>query len=113
MSLIERIVPFTAGDGMGLNLINVRSAETPPTRDPVILVHGAGVRANIFRAPGQTTIVDALVEAGYDVWLENWRASIDFQPNPWTLDQAALHGILKKVRDLGLTLLSVQCVAPP
>ncbi len=91
MPLIERIVPFTAGDGMGLNLINVRSAETPPTRDPVILVHGAGVRANIFRAPGQTTIVDALVEAGYDVWLENWRASIDFQPNPWTLDQAALH----------------------
>ncbi len=27
-------------------------------------------------------------------------------------DQAALHGILKKVRDLGLPLLSVQCVAP-
>jgi hypothetical protein len=26
-------------------------------------------------------------------------------------DQAALHGILKKVRDLGLPLLAVQCVA--
>lgn len=25
-------------------------------------------------------------------------------------DQAALHGLLRKVRDLGLTLLSVQCV---
>ena len=27
-------------------------------------------------------------------------------------DQAALHGILKKVRDLGLTLLSVNSVGP-
>ena len=27
------------------------------------------------------------------------------------VDQAALHGLLKKVRDLGLTLLSVQSVA--
>jgi hypothetical protein len=57
----------------------------------VLLVHGAGVRANIFRAPVETTIVDYLVERGYDVWLENWRASIDFKPNAWTLDQAALY----------------------
>ncbi len=28
------------------------------------------------------------------------------------LDQAALHGLLKKVRDLGLPLLTVQCMAP-
>ena len=27
------------------------------------------------------------------------------------IDQAALHGLLKKVRDLGMTLLSVNCVA--
>lgn len=27
-------------------------------------------------------------------------------------DQAALHGLLKKVRDLGMPLLSVQCVDP-
>jgi hypothetical protein len=27
-------------------------------------------------------------------------------------DQAALHGLLKKVRDLGLPLLSVNCVEP-
>ena len=26
------------------------------------------------------------------------------------IDQAALHGILKKVRDLGLSLLSVNCI---
>jgi hypothetical protein len=56
----------------------------------VILVHGAGVRANIFRAPIPVTIVDDLVAHGYDVWLENWRASIDLAPNTWDLDQAAV-----------------------
>ena len=84
----ERIVPFTTEDGKQLNLINVRG-EREPTREPVILVHGAGVRGNIFRAPVETTVVDALIDNGYDVWLENWRASIDFEPNHWTLDQAA------------------------
>jgi pimeloyl-ACP methyl ester carboxylesterase len=86
----ERRVPFTAGDGFPLNLINVRGSSAP-TRPPVLLVHGAGVRANIFRAPVKTTLVDALIADGYDVWLENWRASIEHPPNPWTLDEAALH----------------------
>src|SRR5690554_7875520 len=88
--LRERLVPFTAGDGLSCNLIHVQGT-TPPTRGPVLVVHGAGVRANIFRAPVRTTFVDALVEHGYDVWLENWRASIDLPPNEWTLDQAALY----------------------
>src|SRR6266508_1446776 len=79
----EQVVPFTAGDGLALNLIHVRS--------PVPLVHGAGVRANLFRAPVETNVVDALIAHGYDVWLENWRASIDLPPNEWTLDQAAVH----------------------
>jgi pimeloyl-ACP methyl ester carboxylesterase len=84
----ERRVPFQTQDGFSLDLINVR-AEKEPTKGPIILVHGAGVRANIFRAPVKTTVVDALVAEGYDVWLENWRASIDFAPNEWTLDQAS------------------------
>ena len=50
-----------------------------------------GVRANIFRPPSGRTIVDCLLDAGYDVWLENWRASIDVAANKWTLDQAAVH----------------------
>ncbi len=87
---IERVVPFRSGDGFECNLLHI-SGSKPSWRGPVLLVHGAGVRANIFRAPVQTTIVDYLVERGYDVWLENWRASIDFAPNAWTLDQAALY----------------------
>ena len=86
----DRVVPFTAGDGMALNLVHVQGRRTP-SRGPVLLVHGAGVRANIFRAPSGRTLVDALLDEGYDVWLENWRASIDLPPNHWTLDQAAVH----------------------
>ena len=85
-----RVVPFTAGDGLPLNLLHVR-ADAPPSRGPVLLVHGAGVRADLFRSPAHPNIVDALLAEGYDVWLLNWRASIDLPPNPWTLDQAALY----------------------
>ncbi|MEA2214232.1 MAG: hypothetical protein QOF83_4180 [Solirubrobacteraceae bacterium] len=86
----ERVVPFRAGDGVPCNLINVRGSATP-AKGPVLLVHGAGVRANIFRAPSGRNLVDVLVDEGWDVWLENWRASIDIPHNHWTLDQAALY----------------------
>src|SRR4051794_37346593 len=102
--LSERVVPFTAGDGFHCNLINVRD-ERPPIKGPVLLVHGAGVRANIFRSRVETTLVDYLVQQGYDVWLENWRASIDFAPNRWTLDQAAVYdhpmAVKKMLEDTG------------
>ncbi len=86
----ERLVPFVTDDGVKLNLIHVRDPRGS-ARGPVLLVHGAGVRANIFRAPVKTTLVDALLAEGYDVWLENWRASTDMAPNEWTLEQAALY----------------------
>jgi len=88
--LKEEIIPFAARDGKKLNLIHVLGPK-PPSKGPVILVHGAGVRANIFRAPVHTSIVDALINDGFDVWLENWRASVDFTPCAWTLDDAALY----------------------
>lgn len=85
----ESLIPFTAGDGLALKLIRIQGKQSP--KGPVLLVHGAGVRANIFAAPVEQTIIDALIAEGYDVWLEHWRASIDIPPNRWTLDQAALY----------------------
>lgn len=82
-------VEFTAGDGMKLNLLHVKQTKKA-TLGPVLLVHGAGVRANIFMAPVETNIVEYLTNNGYDVWLENWRASMEFEPNIWSLDKAAL-----------------------
>jgi len=84
------VVPFEAGDGQPLDLLHVTGRHAP-VRGPVLLVHGAGVRADIFRPPLRTTLVDTLVDNGWDVWLENWRASIDHVPCRWTLDQAAVH----------------------
>lgn len=101
---VAREVPFIAGDGFACNLIHVQGPR-PPQKGPVLLVHGAGVRANLFRAPVETTLVDVLLESGYDVWMENWRASIDLHPNPWTLDQAAVfdhpYAVRKVVEETG------------
>jgi alpha-beta hydrolase superfamily lysophospholipase len=71
-----------------LELVHVSGASN--ARGPVLVVHGAGVRANIFRPPTKANLVDVLVADGYDVWLFNWRASIDLPQNQWTLDQAAV-----------------------
>jgi hypothetical protein len=95
--LTERVVTFRAGDGMPLLLTNVRG-EREPTRGPVILVHAAGVRSNIFRAPVELSVVDYLVLRGWDVWLLDWRASIDLPFSEWDLDDAAVHDFPAAVR---------------
>lgn len=86
----EHVVPFRAGDGTWCRLLNVRGPEAP-TRGPVLLVHGAGVRAATFRPPTARTVVDALLAAGFDVWLESWRAAVDRPRTRWTLDDAAAY----------------------
>ena len=55
----------------------------------MLLVHGAGVRAELFRPPQPRTLIDTLLDEGFDVWALNWRASIDLPPVAWTLDEAA------------------------
>jgi alpha-beta hydrolase superfamily lysophospholipase len=64
--LRREVVPFVADDGLALNLVHIRG-EHEPSRGAVILVHGAGVRANVFQAPVSTTLVDFLVARGFDV----------------------------------------------
>jgi hypothetical protein len=98
-AFVERVIPFTAGDGLQCNLINVRGPGSP-SKGPVLLVHGAGVRANIFRAPSGRNLVEVLAGEGWDVWLENWRASIDIPHNHWTLDQAAVHDHPRAVQEV-------------
>ena len=59
--------------------------------------------------------VEGHLRAEWAEWFEG--LSVSLEPNGDTLltgpvvDQAALHGLLKKVRDLGLPLLSVNQVA--
>ena len=85
---LDEVVPFPTADGLTANVVHVA---VEPTRGPVLLVHGAGVRGNIFRAPVDASLVDVLLAEGFDVWLENWRASSDLRPTQWTLDKAAVY----------------------
>ena len=91
------VLPLTALDGTALTMVHVQGRH-PPTLGPVLLLHGAGVRAELFRPPLPRTLVDALLDDGWDVWLLNWRASIDLEPTPWTLDQAAAYDCTAAVR---------------
>jgi pimeloyl-ACP methyl ester carboxylesterase len=88
--LSETKVPFKSRDRFNCYLVRVQGAK-PPTKGPVLLVHGSGVSANVFWPPGQTSLVDCLVDAGYDVWLETWRASIDLPRVDWSLDIGAAY----------------------
>jgi hypothetical protein len=49
----ERVVPFRARDEFEANLINVLGSKRPE-KGPGLLVHGAGVRANILPNCGQS-----------------------------------------------------------
>lgn len=102
----SEVLPFRAGDGRLLTLVHVRGP-AEPTRGPVILVHGSGVRAELFRPPIPHTLVDALLDEGWDVWMLNWRASIDLEPTDWTLCDAAVYdhpvAVRKVIEETGAT----------
>lgn len=81
---------FTAGDGFELNFRRLRPVAGTEPKGPVMFVHGAGVRANLFCPPSIITLPAMLSAAGFDVWLLNWRASIDLEPSQYTFDDAAV-----------------------
>ncbi|NJN27583.1 MAG: alpha/beta hydrolase [Cyclobacteriaceae bacterium] len=94
-------IAFDAYDGIKCNLRHL--VNDGISKCPVLLVHGAGVRANIFDPPTDQNLITMLAREGYDVWLENWRGSIDLEPQPWDLDQVALNdhpAAVKKVVEL-------------
>jgi len=80
--------PLKSNDGFSCNLLRA-DITSNTTKGPVLLVHGAGVRANIFNPPNEQNLVQALQQDGYDVWLENWRGSIECNKNQWDLDVVA------------------------
>ncbi len=80
--------PFTARDGFACKLQRADGWQSA-TKGAVLLVHGAGVRGNIFNPPNEKNLVQVLREEGYDVWLENWRGSIECPANEWDLDIVA------------------------
>jgi hypothetical protein len=96
--LARAIVPFAVPDlDFPLNLHRLRRLDAQghpvsPTLGPVLLVPGSGVRAEMYyEQPVGPSCAEYLLDLGYDVWVETWRASIDLPPNDYTLDHAAMH----------------------
>jgi hypothetical protein len=60
--------------------------------------------------------IQGVLDARWSAWFDGLRVSSD-EPGQTTIagpvgDQAALHGLLAKVRDLGLPLVSVRRIDP-
>jgi cholesterol oxidase len=82
---------FTTADGKSLRLTRYNLNGTA-TKGPVLLTHGLGVSSQIFTIDTiDTTLVEYLVERGFDCWLLDFRASIDlpYARERWTADDCA------------------------
>ncbi|HEX4587788.1 MAG TPA: hypothetical protein VH185_07460 [Mycobacterium sp.] len=87
---------FLAGDKRVLNLKHLAPA-LRTHKEPVLLVAGTGCRANVFNPPTEN-LLKVLSSKGFDLWLLNWRSSIDFPAVPYTLDDAAVLDMPKAVQ---------------
>lgn len=68
------IIPFTTADDVPLRLTRYRGGD----KGPVMLIHGLGVSSRIFSLDTiDTNLLEFLYERGYDVWLLDFRDSIE------------------------------------
>jgi cholesterol oxidase len=66
--------PVSTSDGVALRLTRHEGGR----KGPVMLVHGLGVSSRIFTADTiDTNLAEYLASLGYDVWLLDFRASVD------------------------------------
>ena len=59
--------------------------------------------------------VNGVLDGRWTAWFEGLHVSSDGSQtliSGWIADQAALHGVLNKIRDLGLVLISVRRLDP-
>lgn len=70
------VIPFAAEDGTVLRLTRYRGGD----RRPVMLAHGLGVSSRIFSTDTiDRNLVEHLCADGHDVWLLDYRASIELE----------------------------------
>jgi cholesterol oxidase len=102
---------LSTSDGLKIKLTRYHGGD----KGPVLLVHGLGVSSLIFTIDTiDTNFVEFLYTAGYDVWLLDYRASIDlpYAAGPYTADDVALKDYPAAVRGVCeyTGAASVQCV---
>ena len=72
--LAPQVYPFKTEDGVSLRLTRYRGGD----KGPVMLIHGLGVSSLIFSLDTiDTNLLEFLYAQGYDVWLLDYRFSID------------------------------------
>jgi cholesterol oxidase len=75
---IPEVYPFTTADGVALRLTRYWDGPLNSPKGPVILAHGLGVSSRIFTIDTiETNLLEFLYAHGYDVWLLDFRASIE------------------------------------
>jgi cholesterol oxidase len=81
---------LTTSDGVQIRLTRYHAGG----KGPVLLAHGLGMSSFMFTLDTiETNLVEYLCSHDYDVWLLDYRASIDLPASrhPSTLDEVALH----------------------
>jgi cholesterol oxidase len=89
---VPEVHAFTTPDGVQLRLVRYRGGE----KGPVLLVHPLGMSGQVFSLDTvETSLVESLVEDGYDVWVLDHRGSIDLDvPDArFTVDAVAFHDL--------------------
>jgi cholesterol oxidase len=100
-----------AGDGVMLRLTRYQAGE----KGPVMCVHGLGVSSKIFSTDLiDRNLLEELAGQGYDVWLLDYRSSIDLPYATWryTADEIATKDFPAAVRFIRQTAAvpSIQCL---
>jgi len=81
---------FAAPDQIQIRLTRLHGGN----KGPVLLVHGVGVWSGMFSLETiRENFAQFLVKNGYDVWLLDWRGSIQLPLTQFTLDQVAENDI--------------------
>lgn len=82
-------------DGIELRLTRLHGG----TKGPVLVAHGVGVWSGMFSLPTvRENFAQYLVRHGYDVWLFDWRGSIQLPLRQFTFDNAAENDFPAAVR---------------
>src|SRR5689334_21119715 len=87
-------IEFPARDGFTLNFKRLRG-----DGEPLLMVAGTGTRANLWNPPSRN-LLKQLSERRFDVWMLNWRSSIDLPAVSYTLDDAAVLDMPRAVEEV-------------
>ena len=91
------LIPITTKDGSPLELRH----HPGPSGNAVLLVHGASAGSATFRIGERQTLVQYLLDQGFDVWTLDWRAGMNCtrstycanKSTDFTIDAAADHDV--------------------